>query len=195
MPKTIDFCFDFVSPTTFLAHKRMPGLIKRTGAEVRYMPVFLGGIMKASGNSPPFGVAAKAAYMIRDLARFAQRDGIEYNPNPFFPINTLPLMRIATALEGDERFMPFVEAMFDAIWKRSLNLGDADVLASAIDDAGLASRSLLPLANDQRAKDVLKGNTEVAAARGMFGVPTFFVDDEMFFGQDRMDFVEEYALR
>lgn len=192
--KTVEFLFDFGSPTTYLAHKRLPGLVERTGATVDYVPVLLGGLFKATGNASPAAVPAKGRYMSVDMDRFAVRHGIDLKPNPYFPINTITLMRIAAGLKGDPRFMPYVEAVFDAMWADERNMGDPAVLSNVLSSAGLDVPALLALAADQGAKDRLKSATEAAVERGVFGAPTFFIGDAMYFGQDRLDWVED-ALR
>lgn len=189
---TIEFLFDVGSPTTYLAHKRLAGVIERS-ATVDYVPVLLGGIFKATGNSSPAMVPAKGRYMNDDMARFADRHGIVLNFNPYFPINTITMMRIATGLQGQPGLMPYVDAVFDAMWASPRNLGDPVVLADALAAAGLDATALLALADDPAVKDRLKAATEAAVARGVFGAPTFFVGDAMFFGQDRLDWVEDAA--
>jgi 2-hydroxychromene-2-carboxylate isomerase len=191
MTKTLEFLFDVGSPTTYLAHKRIPGLIERTSAEVIYVPVLLGGLFKATGNASPVMVPAKGAYMGADMARFAKKFGVPLNMNPYFPINTITMMRMAAGLVGEEAFPGLVDTLFDAMWKGRKNMGDPEVLAAVLGDAGLDAAALLALAESPETKDRLKVNTESAVARGAFGAPTFFVEDEMFFGQDRLDFIEE----
>lgn len=192
--KTIEFLFDVGSPTTYLAHRRIPDLIARTGAEVVYVPVLLGGIFKATGNASPVTVPAKGVYMGADMARFAKKFGVSLNMNPYFPINTITMMRMAAGLVGEDPFPMLVDTLFDAMWKGRKNMGDPEVLASVLAGAGFDPAALLAVAESAEAKDRLKTNTETAVARGAFGAPTFFVGDEMFFGQDRLDFVEEAAL-
>ncbi len=191
MTKTVDFLFDVGSPTTYLAHKRMPGLVERTGATVNYVPVLLGGIFKATGNASPVTVPAKGVWMGADMARFAKKFGVGLNMNPYFPINTITMMRMLAGLVGDERYPAVVDVLFDAMWKGRKNMGDPAVLAEVLTTAGFDAPALIALAETPAAKDALKANTEAAVARGVFGAPTFFVGDEMFFGQDRLDWVEE----
>ena len=186
----IEFLFDFGSPTTYLAHKQLGPLAARTGATIEYVPVLLGGIFKATGNASPAMVPAKGRYMNADMARFAAKHGLVLAPNPFFPINTITLMRIATGLLGDARFANYVDTVFDAMWAQPVNMGDADVLAGVLGAVGFDAGELLALANDDGFKARLKSATEDAVARGVFGAPTFFVNGEMFFGQDRLDWVE-----
>lgn len=194
MARTLEFLFDVGSPTTYLAHRRIPDLIARTGAEVIYVPVLLGGIFKATGNASPVMVPAKGAYMGADMARFAKKFDVPLNMNPYFPINTITLMRMAAGLVGEEAFPRLVDALFDAMWQGRKNMGDPEVVAAVLGGASLDPEALLALAESPEAKDRLKANTESAVARGAFGAPTFFVEDEMFFGQDRLDFIED-ALR
>lgn len=191
MAKTLEFLFDVGSPTTYLAHKRIPGLIERTGADVIYVPVLLGGIFKATGNASPVMVPAKGVYMGADMARYAEKYGISLNMNPHFPINTLPMMRMLAGLVGEDPFPQVVDTLFDAMWKGRKQMGDPAVVAEVLTKTGFDAAALMALAETQEAKDALKTNTETAIARGAFGAPTFFVDDEMYFGQDRLDWVEE----
>jgi len=191
MPKTVEFLFDFGSPASYLAYKRLPDLVARTGAQVDYVPMLLGGVFKATGNASPAEVPAKGRWMNADLARWAKRYGTPFNRNPFFPINTLHLMRGATGLIEDVRFMAYCDLVFDAMWLEPKNLGDPAELAPVIRRAGVEPDDFRALVEREDVKARLKATTESAVARGAFGAPTFFVGEEMFFGQDRMDFVEE----
>lgn len=195
MPKPIEFWFDFGSPTTYLAHTQMPKVAADTGAEVQYMPMLLGGVFKATGNQSPVLVPAKGRWMGDDLQRFARRYRVPFAFNPHFPINTLTLMRGAVGLQmrQPERFMPYVNAMFHSMWVEPVNLGDGAVLASVLTAAGFDAALFQSLVADAEVKAKLIANTEAAVARGAFGAPTCFVGDQMFFGQDRLDFVREAA--
>ncbi len=193
MTKSIEFLFDFGSPTTFLAHKRIPDMVRRTGAAVDYVPVLLGGIFKATGNASPVMVPAKGRYMGADMGRFAERHSIMLRMNPNFPINTLTMMRMAAGLKDEPRFAAFVDLMFDAMWVEARNMGDPAEVAAVLAAAGFDPEALLALAQSDAAKDRLKAATEDAVERGAFGAPTFFVGGQMFFGQDRLDWVEEAA--
>lgn len=194
--KIIEFLFDFGSPATYLAHTQMPRLAADTGARVDYVPMLLGGVFKATGNQSPMAVPAKGRWMGRDLARWAGRYGVPFAFNPHFPVNTLTLMRGAVAVQArqPERFMPYVDAVFRAMWVEPVDLGDPAVLASTLQAAGFDPHELLAMVGDAEVKARLIANTEAAVARGVFGAPTFFVGSEMFFGQDRLDFVREAAL-
>jgi 2-hydroxychromene-2-carboxylate isomerase len=192
MSKTLEFYFDFGSPTAYLAHKRLGQLAKQYNLEVVYRPILLGGVFKASGNSSPVAVPAKGKYMLeQDLPRFAKRYGVPLNFNPHFPINTLNLMRGVIAAERLDCVEPYVNAMFDAVWVDGKNMGDPEVVAATLADTGLDAEALLELSQDGEVKAELISRTEEAVARGCFGAPSMFMDDDMFFGQDRLDFVEE----
>jgi len=193
MSKTIEFLFDFGSPTTYLAHTQLPRIAADTGARVDYVPILLGGVFKAAGNQSPVMVPAKGRWMGDDLKRFARRYGVPFTFNPHFPINTLTLMRGAVGLQmrQSETFMRYVDIVFHAMWVEPSNLGDPAVLAATLSAAGFEPAALLALVGDSDVKARLIANTEAAVARGVFGAPTCFVGDQMFFGQDRLDFVRE----
>lgn len=193
MSKSVEFYFDFGSPTSYLAYTQLPGICAEAGAELVYRPVLLGGVFQATGNVSPIAVPAKGRYTLIDMQRFARRYGVPLKMNPHFPINTLLLMRAATGvqLRQPERFEALLACVFKGMWVDALNLGDAAVLGPLLAEAGFDPQALLALAADQEVKDALKANTEAAIKRGMFGAPTMFVGEEMFFGQDRLDFVRE----
>jgi len=195
MPTPIEFLFDFGSPTTYLAYTQLPRLAADTGARIDYVPMLLGGVFKATGNHSPVTVPAKGRWMWHDIQRFARRYGVPFTHNPHFPVNTLPLMRGAVAfqMKQPQRFMPYVDAMFRAMWVEPANLGDAAVLAAKLRSAGFEPDEFQALVGDADVKARLIANTESAVARGVFGAPSFFVGDQLFFGQDRLDFVREAA--
>ncbi|MCP5129782.1 MAG: 2-hydroxychromene-2-carboxylate isomerase [Pseudomonadales bacterium] len=195
MNKSLEFYFDFGSPTAFLAHKRLGQLVQQYALEVRYIPMLLGGVFKASGNTSPVAIPAKGKYMLeQDLPRFARRYGVELNFNPHFPINTLNLMRAAIAAQRLGCFDAYVDLVYDAIWVSGINMGDPALVQRTLAGAGLDADALLALSQDPQVKAELAANTETAVARGVFGAPTLFMDGAMYFGQDRLDFIEE-ALR
>ena len=191
--KTIEFFFDFGSPTTYLAHTQLPRIARETGATLVYRPMLLGGVFKATGNASPVTVPAKGRWMGQDIARWALRWGVPFNFNPHFPINTLTLMRGAAGLQlrQPEHFGRYVDAVFDAMWARPRNLGDAAEVAAVLQQIGIEPEAFLALVADPDVKAALVANTEEAVSRGVFGAPTCFVGDDMFFGQDRLDFVRE----
>jgi 2-hydroxychromene-2-carboxylate isomerase len=193
MSKTLEFFFDFGSPASYLAWTQLPKLCADSGARLVYRPMLLGGVFQATGNTSPVTVPAKGAYTFRDFSRFARRYGVSLNVNPNFPINTLTLMRAATGvqLHLPERFEAFVAAVYTALWVDGLNLGDPAVVGEVLVKAGFDPQSILALTAQQDVKDALKATTEEAVRRGVFGAPSMFVADELFFGQDRLDFVRE----
>ena len=189
--KRLEFFFDFGSPTTYLAHTQMPAIAKRTGAEGVYRPMLLGGVFKATGNQSPAVIAAKSKWMDGDLKAFARRYGVPYARNPWFPVNTMMLMRGAIAMQKEGRLAPYADAVFRAMWVEPQNLNDPQVVGAVLAKAGFEPKQMLAAVEAQDVKDELRKNTEEAVSRGVFGAPTFFVGDRMFFGQDRLDFVEE----
>jgi len=194
--KTFEFWFDFGSTASYLAWTQLPALETATGAKAVLKPMLLGGVFQATGNQSPVNIPAKGKYMLVDFARFAERYGVTLNWNPHFPINTLLLMRVAIALQtrGDARFVDYCHAIFKGIWVDSLNLNDPATVAETLRLSGFDAQALVALAGEPATKDVLKAATQEAVERGVFGAPTFFVGDQMFWGQDRMDFLKE-ALR
>jgi 2-hydroxychromene-2-carboxylate isomerase len=190
----LEYFFDYVSPFSYLADSQVAGVVERTGAELVYRPFLLGGVMQASGNSPPFTVPAKGRYVAEDTQRWAKRYGVPMEPNPHFPIKTVLPMRAALVLLEDGGFDAYHQAVFRSMWTEGGNVGDKEVLTVLIEKLGLDAARLLERTQDPAIKDALRVNTEEAVERGAFGAPTFFVGDQLFFGNDRLDFVEE-ALR
>ena len=191
MAQTIDFYFDFGSPTAYLAYKRLQQLKAQYSCTIDYKPVLLGGLFKASGNMSPVTVPAKGKYMMtQDLPRFATLYQVPLTVNPHFPINTLNLMRGAVATLGQDYFDKYVEAVYDAIWVNGDNMGNLDVVANVLSDAGLNAQTIIAATQDPDIKAALISNTEAAVARGCFGAPTMFIGNDMFFGQDRLQFIE-----
>lgn len=193
MSQTAEFFFDFGSPTAYLAWTQLPGLCRDAGAQLVWRPMLLGGVFKATGNASPVSVPAKARWMHADMARWARRYGVPLVLNPHFPINTLTPMRIAAGLQlrRPADFERYVDTVYRAMWQQPRNLGDGAVLAQLLRDAGFDADALLALASDAEVKARLVATTEEAVARGVFGAPTVFVGEQMFFGQDRLDFVRE----
>lgn len=195
MANSAEFLFDVGSPTAYLAWTQLLGLMKRTGIEITLTPVLLGGLFTGSGNHSPADVPAKRAYIATDCARFADRYGVPFNENPHFPVNTLMAMRaIAGAdLEGDMHNV--AGAAFEAMWIDGMNLGDPSALEAFAEKAGISIDKFAGWISSDTAKAHLRANTDQAVARGAFGAPTFFVGEEMFFGQDRLDWVEAALQR
>jgi len=195
----VEFLFDFGSPNAFLAHRVIPEIEKRTGASFEYVPVLLGGIFKATGNRSPaeaFGhIKNKLAYERLETERFMRRHGIaDFKFNPHFPVNTLLLMRMAVAAQMDGALAPYHDAVFRHMWIEPKKMDDPEVVRAALTQSGLDAGRLLARAQETEVKQRLIANTEDAVARGAFGIPTFFVGTEIFFGKDRLRDVEE-AIR
>lgn len=195
MSKSVEFFFDFGSPASYLAWTQLPRIAAETGATIVWRPMLLGGVLKATGNQSPVAIPAKGRYMLQDFARFARRYGVPMTFNPHFPINTLPLMRGATAYLDTPLFQPYLTAVFEAMWQQQKNLGQPEVIAEALATAGFDLEDFQRRIEDGAVKERLKATTEEAVRRGAFGAPTFFVGDEMYFGQDRLDFVVEALQR
>ncbi|MFC6340342.1 2-hydroxychromene-2-carboxylate isomerase [Pseudomonas sp. CCM 7891] len=193
MSKTLEFFFDLGSPATYLAHTQLPSLCAETGTQLVYQPMLLGGVFKATGNASPITIPAKGRYMFQDLARYARRYNVPLNFNPHFPINTLTLMRAVTGIQmrQPERSIDLINCLFHALWVEGRHLGDPDVVADVLTKNGFDPTEVLALSNDDKVKAALKDKTESAIQRGVFGAPSMFVGDQLFFGQDRLDFVRE----
>ena len=193
MPKTLEFFFDLGSPASYLAYTQLPALCAETAAQLVYQPMLLGGVFKATGNASPITIAAKGRYLLQDLARYAKRYGVPLKFNPHFPINTLTLMRAVTGIQlrQPERFIDFIDCLFRALWVDGRNLGDPAVVAAVLAEHGFDPAQVLELTQDEAVKNALKHKTEEAIARGVFGAPSLFVGQQLFFGQDRLDFVRE----
>jgi len=193
MSRRFEFWFDLGSPAAYLAWKRLPGFAQKTGASVTHKPMLLGGVFKATGNASPVTIPAKGKWLLGDLDRTARKDGVPLAYGPGFPISTLALMRAAIGLQlrKPDRFAPYVDAMFDAMFGAPRDLRDEKTIAEVLSAAGFAPAEILALTADPEVKQALIRNTEEAVARGVFGAPTFFVGGEMFWGQDRMDAVAE----
>lgn len=193
--KTFEFLFDFGGPNSYLAHKVLPELCRETGATAIYVPILLGGLFKMTNNQAPMmryaETPAKRNYEMLEFDRFVKAHSIPFKMNPNFPINSLHLMRGAVAAQHLGCSMPYVEAIMAAMWEDGLNTGDPEVVKDVLDKAGLDSAALLAKAEDADVKAELVANTEKAAERGAFGVPTFFVGDEIFWGKERLRQVEE----
>ncbi len=193
MTKAVEFFFDVGSPSSYLAATQLPTICAKADAELVYRPMLLGGVFQATGNASPMEVPAKGRYVFDDLMRHAKGYGVVLKINPFFPINTLLLMRAATALQlrQPDRFVDYLDAVHRAIWIDSRDMNDGSVVAAVLQRIGLDPASVMAAVTDPHVKTTLKETTEEAVARGVFGAPTMFVGTQMFFGQDRLDFVAD----
>lgn len=193
MRKTVDFFFDVGSPASYLAWTQLPGMCESHGAELVYRPMLLGGVYQATGNASPATIPVKARYWQLDYERHARRYGVPFKENVHFPIITLFLMRAVTGvqLRRPEQLQQLLGCVFKALWIDALNLNEPQLTADILKAGGFDPAEIERLTQDPETKAALKATTEEAVKRGVFGAPTLFVGDEMFFGQDRMDFVRE----
>lgn len=193
MSKTVEFYFDLGSPATYLAYTQLPKICEQTDSQLVYVPILLGGVFKATGNASPATVPAKGRYMFIDLDRYAKRYGVPLKINPHFPINTLVLMRAVTGMQmrHPERFAAFVDCLFKALWIEGRNLNDPATVGAVLSENGFDPEEILALSAEEDVKSALKDTTEKAVQRGVFGAPSMFVGEQLFFGQDRLDFVIE----
>jgi 2-hydroxychromene-2-carboxylate isomerase len=195
-PLRVEFHFDFGSPNAYLAELALPGIAQRTGAKFDYVPVLLGGVYKATGNMSPSdslrGIKNKAEYNALETERFLRRHSIsKFKSNPFFPVNTLMLMRGAVAAQFEGLFEPYFRAAYHHMWVEPKKMDDPQIFREAFVSSGLDIDRLIARAQQDDVKKRLIDNTQNAVACGEFGSPTFFVGDEMFFGKDRLREVEE----
>jgi 2-hydroxychromene-2-carboxylate isomerase len=195
MTKQIEFLFDYGSPFSYLASTQLPEFGKRNATTIVYVPIALGAVLKVTGNASPMAVPAKGNYMAIELRRWAKRYGVPFraNPHPFMR-NTMRLVRGAVAAQKLGVFDAYHDAVYRAVWAEAIDLGDDATLAGVLDKAGVPAAEVLAAVERQDVKDALRRNTDEAVSRGVFGAPAFFVGSEMFWGNDRLDFVEE-ALR
>ena len=192
--KQVEFYFDVGSPYSYLAYHQLQKIAQARGAQIVWRPMLLGGVFQATGNRSPAEVPAKSRYVRRDFERHAARHGVPLHFNPHFPINTLVLMRGATAMQmqdGGARFGAFCACVFRAMWVDEKNMNDPAVVGAVLQGAGFDAVQFLAAVGQQPVKDRLKAVTEEAVARGVFGAPTMFVGEQMFWGQDRLDWVRE----
>lgn len=196
----LEFVYDFGSPNAYLVHKVIPSVEQRLNTKVVYSPILLGGVFKATGNASPAvtlaGIKNKGEYQGVETARFVKKYGLgsSYAMNPHFPVNTLMMMRIAAGLQGQDLYMPFIECCFKAMWEDAKKMDEPEVIAEALGEAGLPAAELMDLAAQPENKQSLIDLTSAAVERGVFGAPSFFVGDELFFGKDKLrDAEEEFA--
>ena len=199
VPPSVEFHFDFGSPNAYLAHRVIPAIEERTGAGFRYVPVLLGGVFKATGNRSPVeafgGIRNKLEYERLETERFIRKHGLtRFARNPFFPVNTLQLMRGAAAAEIDGDLPRYVEAVFHHMWEEPKKMDEAEVVRAALDASGLDAARFSERVQDPAVKARLIETTEASVARGTFGSPTFFVGGDIFFGKDRLRDVEDAIL-
>lgn len=195
----LEYHFDFASPNCYYSHKVIPAVEQRTGETFDYVPILLGGVFKATNNRSPMeqfaGVRNKSEYNTIETNRFVARHGItDFRMNPHFPVNTLYLMRGAVYAKQQDFFERYVDAVFSCMWEQGLNMADPAVIAAALSDAGLPAEDIIAGCQDPAVKQALIENSGSSVERGCFGAPTFFVNDEIFFGKDRLREVEEEIM-
>lgn len=200
MSKNVDFIFDFASPNAYMTHKAVAGIKQRTGATFNYIPCLLGGIFKSTGNQAPFvtfaNVKGKQEYNKLENERFiAKHQLTAYKMNPHFPMSTVALMRGLIVAEEAGQKGPYTETVLKAMWEEGENMADNDVAIRVLTAAGLDGQTIIAKTQDPDIKAKLIANTNAAVDRGVFGIPTFFVGDEMFFGKERLGQVEEEILK
>lgn len=190
--KQVEFYFDLGSPYSYLGFYQIQKIAKQNQTQVIWKPVLLGGIFKATGNSSPMAVPAKASYSLIDMGRWSKLWNIPIQMNPYFPINTLNLMRVITAVQlyQAEKFLTVLNALFDAMFGHPRNLNDINELISLFQSLGFSTEQVQTWLSDEQVKAQLKNTTEEAIGRGVFGAPTWFIGDEMFWGVDHLHFVE-----
>lgn len=196
MTKRVELVFDFVSPNAYLVWWPLRDLVRRTGAEFDVIPVFLGGMHRITGNAPPMirdaEVKGKNEYAMLEMQRFVARHNLDkYRMNSKFPFNSILLQRMLYAADQDGRGVQFAEAMLPPIWEQDLDVTDAEALAAAVSAAGFDARDLASRAQSDEVKQGLIENTQKTVERGAFGIPTIFVDGELFFGKERLDQIED----
>lgn len=200
MTVRVEFHFDFGSPNAYLSHLVIPGIEERTGVAFEYVPVLLGGVFKATGNVSPAvslqGIKNKPEYQRLETERFVKQHGITaYRSNPHFPVNTLQIMRGAVYARRAGLFERYVDAVYRHMWAEARKMDDAEVIAAALQESDLPASDIMAGTQDLEVKAELIANTEGSVARGVFGSPSFFVGEELYFGKDRLREVEEEIER
>ena len=194
--KKIDFYFDFASPNAYLSHKVMQIIKEKHQVDLNYVPVLLGGIFKATNNKPPmeqfFGVMNKNEYQSIEIQRFIERHNIDsFQMNPYFPVISLQIIRGAVAADMDGYLEEYIDKVLVHMWEEPKKMDDPEVIKAAFEESGFDSEKLMAQIQDPIIKAKLISNTEQAVERGVFGIPTFFIDDEIYFGKDTIWMIEE----
>ena len=195
MIKSFQFFFDFGSPYSFLAHKVIRNIEQENSIKVKYMPILLGGLLKLSGIKANVDIPIKGKYMIRDCKLWAEKNNIHFKFNSYFPITTLNLMRCVLVSEKKGFEQNFINKVFDAMWRDGLNLNDSAIVEKLLKNLDINPKTFLMEASDQKIKDDLRRRTDEAHKKGIFGAPSFIVNNKMFWGQDRLEFVINEAKK
>ncbi len=191
MGKTVEFFFDFMSPPTYLAYTQLPGILERTGASMMMRPMYTIGLHQLTGNQSPIMVPNKGKWVGQDLARWVKRYGIAFVNNPHQPVKVVPSLRGALVAEEMGKYEAYIDRVFKAMWTEQANIGDPETLMTLVAEIGLDPEAVAQRMGEDGLKQKLMDNTQEAADRGAFGAPSFFVDGDLYWGQDRLEFVEE----
>jgi len=195
MIKPFEFYFDFVSPYSFLAHKEIRKIEKANAIKIKYMPILLGGLHDLAGIKAPGFIPIKAKYMIKDCKLWAEKYNMTFKFNNYFPIKTLDLMRCVLVAEKKNFAQNFIDEIFDAIWEDGLNLNDSTIVEKLLKNLDINPKTFLMEAINPKIKGELKKRTDDAYKKGIFGTPSFIVNNKMFWGQDRLEFVFNEAKK
>ena len=195
MIKSFEFYFDFASPYSFLAHKQIGKIEKENSIKMKYMPIFLGGLLNLAGIKANADIPIKAKYMIKDCKLWAEKRNITFKFNNYFPIKTLNLMRCTLVAEKKDFAQIFITKIFDAIWKDGINLNDNAIVEKLLQNLDLNPKTFLMEAIEPKIKDELKKRTDDAHQKGIFGAPSFIINNKVFWGQDRLEFVLNEAKK
>ncbi|MDC0068712.1 2-hydroxychromene-2-carboxylate isomerase [Gammaproteobacteria bacterium] len=192
----IEFHFDFGSPNAYLSHRAIPSIENRTGVKFTYVPVLIGGVFKATGNASPAvtlqGIKNKPEYQRIEMLRFLKKHNIsDYNQNPFFPVNTLQIMRGAIFAQSQDYYERYIDEIYRHMWCEPKKMDDAEVIRAAFEESGLPADAIFEGMQDPKVKQILIDNTSRSVEMGAFGSPTFFVENEIFFGKDKLVDVED----
>jgi len=195
MTKQFDFYFDFVSPYSFLAHKEVKRLEKKAFVKVQYKPILLGGLHNLHGIKAPAFIPSKAKFMIRDCKLVAEKKKIKFKFNSYFPIKTVDLMRGVFIAKEDEFENYYIDRIFDSIWKDGLNMNDQNIIDKVLKNTNINPKTFFLRASGQSVKNLLRKKTDEAFEKGVFGAPTFLVNNKIFWGQDRLDYAMAEAKK
>ena len=195
MIKSFDFYFDFVSPYSFLAHKEIRKIENKASIKIKYKPILLGGLHNLHGIKAPAFIPAKAKHMIRDCKLISEKNNIKFKFNSYFPIRSLNLMRGVFVAEEDNYKSYYIENIFDSIWQDGLNMNDENVIQRVLKNLNVNPKTFVLRATSSSIKDILKKRTAEAYEKGVFGAPTFVVNNKIFWGQDRIEFAIREASK
>ena len=195
MIKSFDFFFDFTSPYSYLAHKQIRNIEYQYKIEINYMPILLGGLLNLAEIKAPAFIPSKAKFMIKDCKLFAEKLNIKFKFNSYFPIQSLNLMRGVLIARKENKTSLYIDKFFDAYWKDGLNLNDQKIVDKILEDLNINLETFKLKISEQKIKDELKKRTKDAFLKGVFGAPSFIINNKMFWGQDRLEFVLKEAQK